>query len=251
MQVIYIVKVVRLESGNADRVTFLARHLVSGSLVCVRLLYPVDSSFDDVAIEASMLQYLNTSKVTPHFFGVVVATDCAAYFKYGIVTEFIGHPVSLEVASIGSLLSANDRALFLNWVKVCADLVSAVNVINAKGVVMNNGLNTENILLKQNDGRWSVCMCDFSLSCYRDYTFDRKKLQKNHACCEKSVAPEVIDTAHCSAASDMFLVGCVISQIATMTNSGFLRGLADKCLRRDANERPHGRDMLQLIWSAL
>ena len=204
--------------------------------MCVRLLYPVDSSFDDVAIEASMLQYLNTSNVTPQFFGVVVATDCSVYFKYGIVTEFVGHPVSLEVASIGSLLRANDRAPFLNWVQLCADLVSAVNVINAKGVVMNNGLNSENILLKQNDGHWTVCMCDLSLSCYRDYTFDRK---------------ELVDTAHCSAASDMFLAGCVISQIATMTNSCLLRGIADKCRRRNANERPPGRVKLQLIGSVL
>lgn len=244
-------KVVRLESDNADQITFLARHLASGRLVCVRLRCPSNTSFDDVAVEASMLEYLNTTKVTPQFFGVVVVQDDSVYSKYGIVTEFLGHPVSFEVASVRSSLAANNGTPSVNWIQLCADLVSAVNAINEKDVVINNGLSADNVLLKQIDGRWSVCVSDFSLSCYRDYTFDRKRLQQKHGSFERSVAPEVIDTAHCSAASDMYLVGCVISQIATLKNSCVLEGIAGKCLRRDINERIRGHVLLQLLETAL
>ena len=251
VQLYCIFKVVRLESDNADQIPFLARHLASGRLVCVRLRCPSNTSFDDVAVEASMLEYLNTTKVTPQFFGVVVVPDDSAYSKYGIVTEFLGHSVSFEVASVRSLLTANNETPSVNWIQLCADLVSAVNVINKKGVVINNGLNADNVLLKQIDGRWSVCVSDFSLSCYSDYTFDRKRLQQKHGSFESSVAPEVIDTAHCSAASDMYLVGCVIIQIATLTNSCVLEGIAGKCLRRDINERIRGRVLLRLLETAL
>ena len=244
-------QVVRLESDVADRVTFLARHLASNRLVCVRLWRRTETSFDDVAIEASLLQYLSTTKVTPQFYGVFVVSDDSAYSKYGIVSEFIGHPVSLEVASVASLLSSNNSAPSLNWIQLCADLVAAVNAINEKGVVINNGLNTDSILLKQVDGRWSVCLCDQSWSCYRDYTFDRKRLHRKRASSENTVAPEVVDTAHCSAASDMYLVGCVISHIATLTNSRVLEGIAGKCLCRDVNERSRGGVLLQLLETAL
>ena len=263
--------------GNADANTaddgrwtvLAARSASTNRRLSVWLMRAQRCTLDDVAVQASMLQYVRACGVTPPFVGIGCLAGLGSpqpFLEQCIVTESgDGDALPSDVddtdvtadvpTDVTTLLRAHAarryfagglrRRFLADWYEICAGVCAAVGRVNAKGVVVN-GVSARSVLLCRGArGGWRPLLADFTAARYRHYAVDAAAVAALPACS----APELLRGV-CSPATDAFAVGCLLEQIGRHVPLPALRLVAAQCMSAQAHERPDCARIAELVRAA-
>lgn len=193
--------------------------------------------------EAQIMQAL-THKNIPAIIGIQVEKE-----PISLVMEFKGEEnTSMTVSKLLSCEEGNETVHKVksslttkDWLIIAHDLTDALAHIHSKGF-LHCDLKSNNVLVAENHGH----IIDFGKAC--DSAFPPAKKYTLHY---RHIAPEVLNGAPCSKASDIYSLGKILHEVAIKQEIPVLLVNAQKCLDHNPAGRPTTTGLMASLASVI
>ena len=185
-----------------------------------------------------------THKNIPAIIGIQVEKE-----PISLVMEFKGEEnTSMTVSKLLSCEDGNETVHKVksslttkDWLIIAHDLTDALAHIHSKGF-LHCDLKSNNVLVAENHGH----IIDFGKAC--DSAFPPAKKYTLHYC---HIAPEVLNGAPCSKASDIYSLGKILHEVAIKQEIPVLLVNAQKCLDHNPAGRPTTTGLMASLASVI
>lgn len=212
-------------SGNV----FLSQLQQDATLCVVKILGPHVGKHD-FQREVHIVWYLNSSLVTPRFYGLLRHNE---QDQKGYVMAFVGDRVTGESLSVGDVISDSWSVLSdVAVLELALALTLALQRLHTMDV-FHGDLRPENILLEDQEG-WRVVFVDLGQSWLASDSYHYQispSTQYRFLLTQPGVAPELLRGGYFSLAADMYSLGYLLKLLAGKHDLPTLGLLAAQCYR--------------------
>lgn len=199
-----------------------------GPIVEVAVKKYLRDDLDSVIREGKMMMFLQDTGIFPKFYGFMDIGE-GNQTVICLVSELFGRGTTLADVIQGTQYHTEQK----DWLSICIQLVKGLRQIHAKQVIFND-LKSNNVLVDIS-AQPVVKFIDLGISTFRQgitYNFTAEQLQPL-----RHIAPEVKRGAPTSVQSDIWGLGVLLMDIATVSGVPGLGDVTQAALAEDPQQR--------------